>query len=284
MTHEHCQKNIIVAFWLNLVFALIELVGAFFTNSVAIASDAIHDLGDSIAIGSAWYLERYAVKERDNRFPFGYKRFSLLGGLINCLVLILGSLLILRETLPRLWAPEAVHSDGMVWLAIIGLLFNGIAAWRLHHGHSLNENILSLHFLEDVLGWVAVLIVALAMKLGDFAILDPLLALAIAAWVIWNAAKRLRAVLRIFLQSLPEELELNVLEDLISSQPGVLGVHDTRVWSLDGRHHVLSSHVKINDDMGARARNTLKVQIREALAKRGILDVTLEFECEGDSC
>ncbi len=284
MSHAHGHNNIIVAFWLNLIFALIELVGAFFTNSVAIASDAIHDLGDSIAIGTAWYLERYARKDRDSRFPFGYKRFSLLGGLINCLVLILGSLLVLRETLPRIWAPEAVHPDGMIGLAIVGLLFNGLAAWRLHHGHSLNENILSLHFLEDVLGWIAVLMVALAMKLGDFAILDPLLAFGIAVWVFWNAAKRLRSVLKIFLQSLPEELELHVLEELILSQPGVLGVHDTRVWSLDGRHHVLSSHISIDEAMGARERNALKIQIREILAQRNISDVTLEFECEGDSC
>lgn len=272
--------NITLAFWLNLVFALIEFVGAFFTNSVAIASDAIHDLGDSFSLGFSWYLEKHSNKGPDHRFSFGYKRFSLLAALINCLVLILGSLLILREALPRVLHPQTVHTNGMMGLAIIGILFNSFAAFKLHGGQSHHENVLSLHFLEDVLGWVAVLVVALAMKLGDYAFLDPLLSLLIALFMIWNASKRLWAILRIFLQSIPDDLDLKLIEEKIQEHAGVLGVHDTHVWSLDGQHHVLSTHVIVEPQV----ENTLKNRLKQDLALMGISHVTLELEYEGESC
>lgn len=278
------NHNITIAFWLNLVFSLVELVGAFFTNSVAIASDAVHDLGDSFALGLSWYLERFSNKGRDDKFSFGYKRFSLLAALINCLVLILGSVLILRETIPRIFHPQVVHADGMILLALIGILFNGYAAFKLHHGHSHNENILSLHFLEDVLGWIAVLVVALAMKVGDYAFLDPLLSLGIAVFITWNATKRLKITLRIFLQSIPDDLNLGLIEQRIQTHTEVLGVHDTHVWSLDGRHHVLSTHVRVQPGLNPGATKHLKHQLKQDLGVMGIHHVTLEFECEGDEC
>ena len=278
------NHNIAIAFWLNLIFALVEFVGAFFTNSVAIASDAVHDLSDSFALGMSWYLERYSNKGRDHRFSFGYKRFSLLGALINCLVLILGSILILRETIPRLFNPQVVHADGMIGLALVGILFNGYAAFKLHHGHSHNENILSLHFLEDVLGWIAVLIVAFAMKLGDYAFLDPLLSLGIAAFIIWNAGKRLKTTLKIFLQSIPDDLNLGLIEQKLRAHVEVLGVHDTHVWSLDGRHHVLSTHITVEPGLSPEITKNLKHRIKQDLDIMGIQHVTLELECEGSEC
>lgn len=278
------QNNILFAFWLNLAFALVEFVGAFLTNSVAIASDAIHDLSDSFALGLSWYLERFSNKGRDHKFSFGYKRFSLLAALINCLVLILGSILILRETIPRLFHPQVVHADGMIGLALVGIIFNGYAAFKLHHGHSHNENILSLHFLEDVLGWIAVLVVAFAMKLGDYVVLDPLLSLGIAVFIIWNAGKRLKTTLRIFLQSIPDDLNLDLIEQKLSAHAEVLEVHDTHVWSLDGKHHVLSTHVRVQPTLSPKATKHLKTQLKQDLSALGIQHVTLEFECEGNEC
>lgn len=260
-------------------------MGAFFTNSVAIASDAIHDFGDSLTLGLSWYLERYSHKDRDRQFSFGYRRFSLLSALINCLVLIFGSLLVLRETLPRLWQPQEVHASGMIYLALFGIAFNGYAALKLRRGHSHHETILSLHFLEDVLGWIAVLLVALAMKLGDYAFLDPLLSLGIAVFVIWNASKRLKITLRIFLQSIPDDLNIDQLEDNLKSKAGVLGVHDTHVWSLDGQQHVLSTHIVIQPYLEPEAIKQLKILLRcELLSVFGIQHATLEFESNGESC
>lgn len=250
---------------------------------MAIASDAIHDLGDSVALGLSWYLERYSEKGRDTRFSFGYKRFSLLAALINCLVLIFGSLLILREALPRLWEPQDVHSMGMIYLALFGIACNSYAAFKLHHGHSHNESILSLHFLEDVLGWVAVLIVAFAMKLGDYAFLDPLLSLGIAIFIMWNAGKRLKITLRIFLQSIPDDLNLDLIEKKIGAHAGILGVHDTHIWSLDGRHHVLSAHIIVQPELDSQAITQLKNTIKQDLSLLGIQHVTLELEYNGES-
>lgn len=263
---------------------MIELLGAFFTNSVAIASNAIHDLSDSFSLGLSWYLERYSNKKRDRLFSFGYKRFSLLSALINCLVLIFGSMLVLRETLPRLWEPQPVHTRGMIYLALLGIAFNSYAAFKLHHGHSHNEKILSLHFLEDVLGWAAVLIVAIAVKLGNYAFLDALLSLSIAVFVIWNAGKRLKITLPIFLQSIPENLNLDLVEKKIRAHAGVLDVHGTHVWSLDGNHHVLSTHIVIPENLELEAIKQLKIQIKQDLALFGIQDITLELEYRGEPC
>ena len=275
------NRNITLAFWINLLFACIELIGAFFTNSLAIASDAIHDLGDSLALGLSWYLERYSNKGSDHKFSFGYRRFSLLSALINCLVLIFGSLLVLRETLPRLFEPQEVHSTGMLYLALFGIFFNGYAALKLHHGHSHNERVLSLHFIEDVLGWVAVLIVAIALQFGDYFFLDPLLSLMIAAFILYNAGKRLKITLKIFLQSIPDDLNLDKVNQNIRSQEGVLDVHDTHVWSLDGRHHVLSTHIVTQVGVDPKV---LKDKVKASLKLLGIAHVTLELECHGDAC
>lgn len=273
------ETNITFAFWINLVFAGIELVGAFWTNSVAIASDAVHDLNDSFAIGLSWYLERYSKREKDAQYSFGYQRFSLLAALINCQILILGSILVIREAVPRIWDPQVVHANGMIVLAILGIAVNGFAAMKLHHGHSHNEEILSLHFLEDVLGWVAVLIVAFAMKLGDYAILDPLLSIAIALFMLWNAGKRLWATLKIFLQSIPVGLSLEQVDQMIRNHAGVLGVKNIHIWSLDGRRHVLSAHVVVAKDLDLEHAKLLKQQVKESLLKLRIIHTTLELEC-----
>ena len=189
----------------------------------------------------------------------------------------------LREILPRLFHPQVVHADGMIFLAVIGIAFNGFAAFKLHHGHSHNENVLSLHFLEDVLGWVAVLVVACAMKLGDYAFLDPLLSLAIAGFILWNAGKRLWVIMPIFLQSIPDDLDLKKVEQLIKNHEGVISVHDTHVWSLDGHEHVLSTHVTVSYGLGKEKINLLKNRIKQELNTLGIEHATLELEFEGES-
>ncbi|MEQ9231618.1 MAG: cation diffusion facilitator family transporter, partial [Cyclobacteriaceae bacterium] len=139
MGHHHPTKNIRVAFFLNLGFALIELVGGLLTNSVAILSDALHDLGDSLTLGASWYFAKLSTKERDKEFSYGYKRFSVLGALISSVVLLIGSIFIIVETIPRLLNPVQPDTGGMIILGIIGVVVNGIAALKLSHGHSLNE-------------------------------------------------------------------------------------------------------------------------------------------------
>ena len=175
-SHQHggSTKNLKIAFFINIGFTCLEIVGGFFTNSIAIISDALHDLGDSLSLGLAWYLENKASqKGSTNRFSFGYARFRLLGALVNALVLIVGSIYIIIEAIGRLQNPEPVKSDWMIVLAVIGVAANGYAAWRTKGSTSLNEKVVSWHLLEDVLGWVAVLIVSIILQFKDWYFLDP---------------------------------------------------------------------------------------------------------------
>ena len=177
--HHHATDSIKVAFWLNLFFTIIEIVGGFYTNSIAIISDALHDLGDSFALGLAWYFQKLSQRGRDRKFSYGYGRFSTLAAMINSGLLLAGSIYVISVAIPRLIHPQETYATGMIWLAVVGLLVNGIAAYRLSSGSSLNERAARLHLLEDVLGWAAVLVGAVIIKLTGWTILDPILSLGI---------------------------------------------------------------------------------------------------------
>jgi len=209
--HEHSlkSKNIRFAFFANFFFTILEIVGGLLTNSVAILSDALHDLGDTVSLGLAWYFERVAKKKADQRFSFGYARFSLLGALVNSFVLLGGSVFILSKAIPRLLQPQEVHETGMLFLSVIGIAVNGVAVLRLKKGQSLNEKVVSWHLLEDVLGWIAVFVVSLLLLFFDLPILDPLLSIGITLFVLYNVVKNLKEVLRIFLKGVPSHLSIS---------------------------------------------------------------------------
>ena len=137
--HEHGQETdtsrIGFAFWLNFVFTIIEFIGGWLTNSVAIMADAVHDLGDTLSIGLAWYLGKLGHQKATNKYTYGFKRLSLLGAMINGVILVAGSVWVLSEAIPRLLAPEMPVTEGMIGLAILGVLVNGLAAYKLHGGH-----------------------------------------------------------------------------------------------------------------------------------------------------
>lgn len=288
MAHVHKdlnrQKNIALVFFINIAFTIIEIVGGIMTNSVAVLSDAVHDFGDGMALGLSWFMERIANRKKDRVFSFGYKRFSLLSAVINGIVLLLGSVVILYEAIPRLLHPQPVHASGMMALAVLGILVNGYAALRLHKGKSMNEHVLTLHLLEDVLGWVAVLVVGVAMKLGDFPFLDPLLSILITAIIVYNALKRLKRAIKIFLQSIPDDVDLAAIEKVLLNQANVCAVHDTHIWSLDGAHHVLSSHLVVGAPTSLEETSLLKRNIRQALHELDIHHITLEIEPSEDAC
>lgn len=288
--HQHTNKtssskNIAIAFFLNLVFTIIELIGGLLTNSVAIMSDALHDLGDIFALGTAWYLDKTSKKERTQKFTFGFKRFSVLGALINSLILIIGSLYILSKAIPRLVNPEVANAQGMLILAILGIGVNGLAAFKVQKGKTLNERVVTWHLLEDVLGWVAVLIVSLVMMFYEIPILDPILSILITLYILWNVVKNLKRTLMIFLQGVPESIHISDLERNILKIPKVKAAHDTHVWSLDGEHHILSTHAVVQKDATKSEALSAKCQIKECIAKKfGIHHATVEIEYEDEKC
>ena len=282
--HDHGDTgNIRVAFFLNLLFTIIEIVGGIMTNSLAILSDALHDLGDSLSLGLAWYFQRLSGKGRDARYSYGYRRFSLLGAIINSIILVIGSVIIIREAIPRLMDPEASNGLGMAGLAVLGILVNGAAVLRLKKGTSRNERVVSLHLMEDVLGWTAVLIGGLVIHFTGLYIIDPILSIGIGLYILWNVYRNLSESVRIILQAVPEDLRIEEISEVIAAVDGVQSVHDLHVWSMDGEHNVLTVHVVVDDD-SALSHYEIKSAINKAMAGKGIGHCTIETEREGEEC
>jgi cobalt-zinc-cadmium efflux system protein len=295
LNHQHhsngtfeSSANIKVAFFLNLGFTLLEFIGGLWINSLAILSDAVHDLGDSFSIGASLYLEKVAQRSRDEIFTYGYRRFSLLAALINSVVLIVGSTIILFHAIPRIFHPESVRADGMLWFALAGILVNGVAAWRLHKGGTMNENVVSWHLLEDVLGWVAILIVGIILQFKDWPILDPLVSVLFTGVILFHVIQTFKEILKIFLQSIPSNIELEKLREDLQSEPDILDIHDLHIWSLDGKHHILTAHLMVDDKIPEDEIQTVKNRVYDKARKWEIIHSTLEIErekylCPGDN-
>jgi cobalt-zinc-cadmium efflux system protein len=272
------------AFFLNLGFTVIEIVGGLLTNSVAILSDAVHDLGDSVSLAFAWSMQRVSGWRRTERQTFGYKRYSVLGAVVSAAVLLVGSVFILMEAVPRLLEPETVHPEGMLPLALAGIAFNGAAAMRLRGGGGLNRRVVMLHLLEDVLGWVGVLVVSIVLLFADLRILDPILSIAVTIFILSRIVPRLRQAAGVFLQYAPADVDVKSVEEKLLEVAHVTGVHDMHLWSLDGNYNLFSSHVVVDEDLSLSRLEELKLRIKAILEDEGIQHVTLEFETDSAGC
>jgi cobalt-zinc-cadmium efflux system protein len=282
--HHTAVGNIRFAFFLNIIFTVVEIVGGIFTNSLAILSDALHDLGDTIALGISWRLEHLSERGRSSRFSYGYKRFSLLGAVTSSLILVAGSVFIVTRAVPRIIHPEEVHAEGMLILAIIGIAVNGVAVWRLHGGERIHERIVKLHLLEDVFGWVAVLAVSIIIRFARLPFLDPVLSLGISLFVLVKVLNKLIQTVRIFLQSVPEAIGMEKLEHSVAEVPEIIGIHDMHIWSLDGEYHVGTVHIVVEQDLPREQVPGIKQKVREIMTNVGVRHVTIEIEREAEVC
>ena len=284
-TADERLARIQMAFWLNFAFTIIEIIGGFWTNSMAIISDAIHDFGDSIALLSAWILEKKSHDQMNLKYSYGYRRLSTLSALITGVVLVIGALVVIAKCIPRLMTPEQPEASGMVLFAVLGVLVNGFAAYRVSRGHSLNERVITWHLIEDLLGWVMVLLGSIVMKFFDLPILDPLMAMALSFWVIWNVKGTLQESTKIFLQATPEGIEVSQVEAAIKKMESVADCHHTHLWSLDGESHILTSHVVLKGEPNLSSFSHIKAEIRRLLADQfRVSEATLEFEIPGEAC
>ncbi len=218
----------------------------------------------------------------DKTFTFGYSRFSLLGALVNSIVLIGGSLFILSEAIPRILNPESVKPLGMMYFAIGGIIINGLAVLKLKRGESLNERVVSWHLLEDVLGWVAVLIVSIVLMFKDIPILDPLLSITITVYVLYNVVKNMKSVLKVFLQGVPEHLSIGYIEKKIYENTKIKSIYHTHIWSLDGQKNMLSTHVVVSNEARKEEIINIKNSIRDLMEEEEIKHVTVEIDYENE--
>ena len=279
MSKENSTKNIRTAFFLNLAFAFVELIGGIITNSVAILSDAVHDFGDSISLAIAWALQKKSNKAKDDKYSYGYKRFSLLSSVILSGILLVGSILILVEAIGRIFNPQEVNAQGMLWLAILGIIVNGLAALSVKRGKTLNERAVFLHIMEDVLGWIGVLVISIVMIFVNLPILDPILSISITIWVLYNVYKNLKATFNILLQAFPKNVDVKKLTKEIEAIDNVISIHDLHIWTQDGNSHVMTLHI-----VAEKNYETIKNKIREIAKTFNIDHVTIELEDKYSSC
>lgn len=273
------ERNIFFAFILNLAFSVFEFIGGVFTGSVAIISDAVHDIGDAISIGVAFFLEKKSKRQPDKKYTYGYVRYSVIGSLFTTLILLFGSAMVIYNAILRIINPIEINYNGMIIFAIIGVCVNFGAALLTRGGDSLNQRAVNLHMLEDVLGWIVVLVGAIVMRFTDFYIVDPLMSIGVAIFILINALKNLKNILDLFLEKTPRGISIDEIAEHIRKVEGVLSVHHIHVWSMDGENNYATMHIVVNADT-----HTIKHKIRDELKEHDIGHVTLEFETEGEHC
>ena len=237
------EKNILIAFFLNISFSIFELFGGLITNSVAIISDSIHDMGDAISIGISYFLERKSKKKANKKYTYGYVRYSVLGGVITTTILLVGSILVIIGATKRLFHPVEVNYNGMIIFAIVGVVLNFIAAYVTKDGDSINQKSVNLHMLEDVLGWIIVLIGAIVMNFTNIKIIDPLMSIGVAIFILINSLKNLKQVLDLFLAKTPRDIDIDELKEHLLELKGVDDIHHIHIWSIDGYNNYATMHL-----------------------------------------
>lgn len=285
--HNQREQNIKTAVFLNIFFTVIEVVGGLWTNSLAILSDALHDFGDSIVLIMSLIAEKKAKKPADTKRTYGYQRLSLFSAFFAGLVLIAGSLFILSEAIPRLLNPEHTNAPGMIGLAIVGVVINGLGVWRLKHGQSQNEKVLSWHLLEDVLGWAVILIGGIIIYFWDNHIIDPIMTLGFTVFVLWGAGRNIKGTFNIFMQGVPGHINVDEVKKSLLEIPEVKNVHDIHIWSLEGETDIFSGHIVVGDNI-LQKPNDIKKRIKHILENHHIEHSTIELEnedfCSGIEC
>lgn len=280
MAHDHTHgdgagKNILSAFFINLAFTVISLVGGWLTNSMAIISDSIHDLGCTLSIALAWGFERIAGHRPTSHFTFGYHRFTLLGAFVNAFILLSGSSVVLYESFGRLTSPEKVDAEGMLWFALLAIAFKGLAVWRTWKGTSVNQRMVSLHLLGDCLGWVAVLLASAVMMFVEIPLLDPILSICISLYILYNVVSNLITALRIVLEGVPSSINYETLHSEAAALDGIHEIQALRVWSMDNVHHAAEIELSTSLD-SLKKIEQMKSSLRTLLAAHGITQSTVE--------
>ncbi len=264
-----------LAFFLNLTYAIVEFIAGGVFGSNAVLADSVHDLGDAIAIGISAFLETISNREEDNQYTLGYKRFSLLGALVTAIILMTGSVLVILENVTKILNPQPVNDEGILWLGIIAVSINVLASLVVGKGKTQNESILSLHFLEDTLGWLAVILMAIVLRFTDWYILDPLLSLVISFFILSKALPRFWSTLKIFLDAVPEGVETGNLEKDLEALNNVKSVNQISIWSMDGLENNAIIHICLED---WEQMTETKNQVRQLLEERGVQNITIEID------
>ena len=266
-----------LAFFLNLSYAIVEFIAGGVFGSSAVLADSVHDLGDAIAIGVSAFLETISNREEDSHYTLGYKRFSLLGALVTAVILMTGSVLVILENITKLFHPQPVNDEGILWLGIIAVSINVLASLVVRKRKTKNESILSLHFLEDTLGWVAVILMAIVLRFTDWYILDPLLSLVISIFILSKAIPRFWSTLKIFLDAVPEGVDIKQVKSDLEQLDHVASINQLNLWTMDGLEKNAIVHVCLKE---IEQMEVCKESIRTLLKNYGFQNITIEVDAD----
>ncbi len=273
------KRKIFIAFILNLIFSVFEVIGGIFTGSVAITSDAIHDFGDAISIGTSYFLEKTSCKKPNNKYTYGYLRFSVLGGFLTTAILLISSTITIYNAILRFTEPKPINYNAMIIFAVVGFLINLIATYFTHGGKSINQKAVNLHMLEDVLGWLIVLIGAIVIRFTNLYIIDPILSIIVSIFILINCYKNLKLILDIFLIKTPKNVDIDNLIDNIKKFEKVVDVHSLHILSVDGEINCLTLHLVVSE-----LDSTIKTKVKEEIKKHQISHITIEMETDLEDC
>ncbi len=277
------RKRLALALVVTLAFVIVEAVAGFFSNSLALLTDAAHNLTDVIALGLSWYALRIASQPANAGKTFGYHRVGILVALVNSTTLVLISMGIFYEAGRRFLSPPEVDSTILIGVATIAFLVNAWTAWLIHKGIERDLNLRStfVHLMGDVLSTIGAVIAGIIIFFTKWNWLDPLVSVFIGLLILWNAWVILRQTINILLESTPDNIDIKTMVHDLLKVEGVKGVHDLHVWSISENTRMLTAHIQTADtpiSVGVDLQN----RINEILFhKYKIQHATLQLECEG---
>jgi len=279
------EKNILIAFILNFFFSIFEFFGGIFTNSVALISDAIHDLTDSLSIGLSFFLEKKSKKKPDKKYTYGYLRYSVLGGLITNVILFLASTFVIFEAIKRILNPVEINYNGMILFALFGVIINLLAEHFTRSGNSLNQKSINLHMLEDVLGWLVVLIGSILMKFTDISVIDPILSIGVSLYILMHVIKNFKSILNLFLEKIPENISIDEIKKSIMAIKNIKDIHHIHIRSIDGIKNCATMHVVIDKSSDKNIKKKIKDKLKKFNIDHATIELEEEFEyCENKNC
>lgn len=286
--HEHAvaegknaQRNMLIVFSLNLIFSIGEFIFGTLFKSQALLSDAVHDLGDALSIGLAYFFEKISNRGVSSQYSYGNRRFSLLGALVTSVILIVGATLVIVNSIPVLFNPQPLNHQGVFWVAVGAILVNGFSAWLISRGESANEKLLNIHLFEDLFGWIVVLAMSILLNYKDWYILDPIFSMAIAGWILYVTIPEFLRISKIFLQAVPETIDADKLRESIQQLDGVNAISHFHIWSTDGQQHMMSLTITTTSE-SKQIQEGIKQEIRKIVLEHNISHITIEVLYDPD--
>ncbi len=269
ITNERIDNNKLTII-INLIFSILEIIGGILTNSIALISCAIHDITDSISICISDLFNKKSKAKPNENYSFGYTRYKIIGNFFTSIILLLCSSAIIYFSIERIKNPLNVNYDAMIIFSLFGILINGYATYKTKEDNKNN--------LIDVIGWNIVLTGSISIKLLDKSIIDPIVSLLIAIFILYQLYKYIHKIFSIIMEKVPNNLNIiKIKNDIINENSLIKELKDTNIWALDENNIYFISHILLKESIDEKTLIELKNNIKNYLKKINITHVTIEF-------